>query len=217
MADSTIRTDAELRSHYREPSAGAIAKQIDHLDAQCRAFIAASPFVVVSTSDGGGRCDASPRGGQPGFVRVLDDHRLALPDLSGNNRLDTYANIVASPGVGMLFLLPGSDELLRVNGEGTLTTDPTVLAECSDGAMTPRVALVVRVQEAFVHCGKAIRRSGLWEPDRWLPADQRPDAVCMLRDHIGISNGAPMSVDTDTLRVALERDYTATQWQPGGE
>lgn len=215
MAEPTLRTDAELRALYRDPSAGAVAKQIDHLDDHCRDFLAASPFVVLSTSDGAGRCDASPRGGHPGFVCVLDDHRLALPDLSGNNRLDTYGNVLASPGVGLLCFVPGSEELLRINGRGELTTDPAVLAACADD-VTPKVALVVHVTEAFVHCGKAVRRSGLWDTERWLPEDRRPDAVCMLREHIGTSTGRPMSVDADSLRVALEQDYTDTQWRPGG-
>lgn len=152
----------DLRAHYRTPSRSSLAKQIDHLDGHCATFLARSPFVVVASASADGSCDVSPKGGRPGFVRVLDPHRLAIPDLGGNNRLDSLRNLVERSGVALLFCIPGLGETLRVNGTATITTDPDVLDACADGTLRPRVAIGVDVQEVYLHCGKALRRSELW-------------------------------------------------------
>jgi uncharacterized protein len=213
MADQTVITSVdELRAVYRPPSRPAVAKQIDHLDGNCRAFIAHSPFVTVATADADGRCDVSPKGGPPGFVRVLDDHQLAVPDLSGNNRLDSLENLVANAGIGLLFLVPGFGETLRVNGRATISTDPDVLAACAVGDVTPRVAVVVTVEEAYVHCAKALRRSGLWEPERWPDLAALPSAACMLRDHYGLPE-----MDVAAVERRLEESYDRTLWLAGGD
>jgi uncharacterized protein len=209
--DATL-TGAELRAIYRQPSRPAVAKEIDHLDANCAAFIAHSPFVVVSTADAGGRCDASPRGGPPGFVRVLDDRRLAVPDLSGNNRLDSFQNLLQNDGIGLLFLIPGLDETLRVNGRAIVTTDPAVLDACTVGELRPRVAVGVTVEAAYIHCGKAPRRAGLWDPGAWPDRSALPTIACMLRDHYGLPD-----MDTAAVERRLEDSYSLTMWLPGGD
>jgi hypothetical protein len=141
---------------------------------------------------------------------VLDDHRLALADLAGNNRLDTHRNLLARPAVGLLFLVPGVGEALRVNGRATLTTDPGVLARTAVDGRVPRLAIGVDVDTCFIHCAKAIRRAGMWEPSTWPSPEDRPSAACILRDHLGI-DVAPQVIEDD-----LERSYAKEMWQPGG-
>lgn len=207
--DHTIATVAALRHLYREPHELVVRKQIDHLDAAARGFVAASPFVVVATCGPGGG-DASPRGGPPGFVAVLDEHRIAFGDLAGNNRLDSHTNMLAHPEIGLLFLIPGVDETLRVNGRASLTTDPVVLDAVTIGGRRPRLAVGIDVRECFVHCAKAFRRSYLWSPTTWLPPDQRPSAACALRDHLNLD------VDPLVIEEDLEAGYRLTMWEPGG-
>lgn len=203
-------TDIEgLRAIYREPHELVQRKQIDHVDDAARAFVDASPFVVVATIGPAG-ADASPRGGAPGFVRVLDQHRLAMGDLAGNNRLDTHTNIVAQPRVGLLFMVPGVEETLRVNGRATLTTDPAVLDAVTADGKRPGMAIGIDVEECYIHCAKAFRRSKLWDPTSWPEAGNRPSAARALRDHIGLD--APAEV----IEADLEAGYRATLWDPGG-
>jgi uncharacterized protein len=198
-----------LRTVYRQPSGGALDKEIDHLDEGARSFIARSPFLVLATSSPAGT-DASPRGGPPGFVAVLDDHRLALGDLSGNNRLDSYSNVVENPEVGLLFLVPGVDETLRVNGRAALTTDPAVLDATTIDGRRPKVALGVEVDACYIHCAKAFRRARLWDAGSWLDPDERPQPVCILTGHLDID------VPPDVVAANLEKNYTETIWEPGG-
>ena len=199
----------DLRSHYRPLTDLVRRKEIDRVDAGARGFIERSPFVVIATAGPDG-VDASPRGGPPGFVAVLDEHRLAIGDLSGNNRLDTLANIVASPPVGLLFLVPGVDETLRVNGRATVTTDPSVLEAATIGDRRPKVAIGIDVDGCYVHCGKASRRGGLWDTTAWLAPEDRPSAACILKDHV------ELDLDPEVIERALEKDYRATLWESGG-
>jgi len=206
---SELRTQEELRARYRNPSQIALRKDIGRIDEAASTYIAASPFVVVaSTSDDG--CDASPRGGPPGFVAVLDEHRVAIPDLAGNNRLDTLGNLVAHPQVGLLFFVPGIDESLRVNGRATVTDDAAVLDACVVDGRRPRVAVVVDVEQCYIHCAKAFRRAGMWEPSSWLPVDERPKPECILQEHLA------WEADADNVREVLEQGYEATMWEVGG-
>src|SRR5262245_41005111 len=163
----TLGSEAELRTISSPPDKGAVAQQLDHLDDHCRAFIGHSPFVLIGTSGADGSGDVSPKGGPPGFVTVLDEHRLAMGELPGNNRIDSYINVVATGTVGMLFLIPGLDECLRVNGKGYAVTEPSVLEACAVGGKLPKVALGLEVTEAFIHCAKAIRRGQIWQPPNW--------------------------------------------------
>jgi uncharacterized protein len=141
---------------------------------------------------------------------VLDEHTVAFGDLAGNNRLDSYSNLVAHPEVGMLFLLPGSEENLRVNGRARVTTDEAVRERCAVDGRVPRVAVVVDVTECFVHCGKAVRRAGLWDVERWPSPDDHPSAAALLNGHLDLGR------DPDDIQASLEEGYRATLWEPGG-
>jgi uncharacterized protein len=184
--DDVIRTPGELGELYDEPSDGVRTKAIAHIDEHCRAFIARSPFVLVATADEDGRCDVSPRGGAPGFVSVLDDSRLAMPDASGNNRLDTLHNIVQTGRVGLLFLIPGLAETLRVNGRACISRDPQLLAQHVTQGKTPKVVIGVDLDEAFLHCAKAFIRSTLWDASTWPDRDGLARPAQIWKDHMGM-------------------------------
>jgi len=198
----TLTGRDELRALYREPSALVKRKKIDHIDASVRAFVEAAPFCLLATANAAGRCDVSPRGGPAGFVRVLDEHRLALPDLSGNNLLDSLENILANPHVGLLFVLPGRDETLRLEGEAALTTDPEVLASWDGELRRPKLAIGVEVGEAFVHCAKSFRRAGVWDVETWAGYAGAPDACQLLVE------GMALEISAAQLRVDLEKGYS---------
>jgi PPOX class probable FMN-dependent enzyme len=210
MDEHTIDDVDGLRRHYRPPSKLVLDKGIDHVDDAVRGFLARAPLVVLATTSESGT-DASPRGGPPGFVTALDDQRLAFGDLSGNNRLDSYTNLVTHPEVGMLFLVPGLDETLRVNGRASITSDPEVLARCTIADRMPEVAVVVEVDECFIHCAKALRRAAVWDPSTWPDDDERPSAAAALNDHLGLG------VDPKVIEADLEAGYAATMWLPAGE
>ncbi len=207
-----LRSPSELREVYRQPQQGALAKQLDHLDGHCRRLIAHAPFLVLATASAEGACDASPRGGPPGFVTVLDDHRLGIPDLAGNNRLDSMSNIVTSAGVALWFCIPGLDETLRVNGRAAVTIDPGTRAACTVGGIEPRVVIGVDVVDAYIHCAKALRRAGLWQPERWPDLSDLPSVPAMLRDHCNLPDQ-----DEAAVHQRLEAAYATTMWQAGGE
>jgi PPOX class probable FMN-dependent enzyme len=203
-------TDAELRTLYRRPGQGSLDKEVGHLDAHCRDFIAHAPFAVLATTDGDGRVDTSPKGGPPGFVSVLDDAHLAIPDMAGNNRLDSLGNIVRCGAVSVLFMVPQVGETLRVVGMGSLSTAPEVLGRCQVERMVPNVAIVVQVTTAYIHCAKALRRSGLWEPERWPDVTDMASPACMLRDHMRLERTA------DEMQQYLDEAYVRTTWAMGG-
>ncbi|HEX7154072.1 MAG TPA: pyridoxamine 5'-phosphate oxidase family protein [Thermoanaerobaculia bacterium] len=192
----------DLRSHYAAPGERTLKKQLARLDGHCRNFIQLSPFVVVATANGA-QLDASPRGGAPGFVKVVDDVTLWLPDSPGNNRLDTLANIVASGRAGLLFLIPGVDETLRINGAARISVDPAKLAHFATEKRTPRVVVEITVEEAFLHCAKALMRSRLWADEARQDRGVLPTMGQMLADHIG--DGTP--VETQEQMIArYQRD-----------
>lgn len=169
----------ELTALYREPGGRALDKEVDRLDAGMAEFVDRSPFLVLATSDGAGSIDASPRGGPAGFVRRLDDRHIAIPDLNGNNRLDSYRNLVAHPYAGVLMLIPGKDETLRINGPAALTNDPDLLAGFTKELRPPKLAVVIETAEVFGHCAKAFRRGKLWQPDEWARFADAPDLAAM--------------------------------------
>lgn len=172
-------------SAYPEPGGRAVAKEIDRLDRHCRAFIGLSPFAVLSSATAEGEPDVSPRGGLPGFVKVLDEHRLMLPDRLGNNRLDSLRKISANPRVAMLFMVPGIDETLRVYGDTDVTDAASAPVAAEERGRPPRSVLVLRVRKAFFHCAKALMRAELWNPDAQVPRDALPSTGQILRDHAG--------------------------------
>jgi uncharacterized protein len=201
---------AGLRARYRPPHPNVVAKSIDHIDDAAADFIARSPLFVLATSGPDGT-DASPRGGRAGFVRVLDERRIAFGDLSGNNRLDSYANLADQPSVGLLFVVPGLDETLRVNGDAWLTDDDDVLDRCRIDDRAPRVAVVVEVRECYLHCAKALRRAAIWVTSTWPAHGERPSAGRILNDHLRLG------VEPSVIEAELEAGYAATIWEPGGQ
>ena len=174
-----------LRQLYAGPQPRAVKKEIAALDIHCRRFISLSPFVVLATSDKAHHLDASPRGGAPGFVKVTDSGDLLLPDAPGNNRLDSFTNIVETGRIGLLCLIPGVDETLRINGRAALSTAPDDLARCADAKRTPKVVVRIAVEEAYLHCAKALMRSRLWDPEAQIDRSALPSLGQMLRDQIG--------------------------------
>jgi PPOX class probable FMN-dependent enzyme len=181
-----------LRALYREPSERSLCKQLDRLDVHCRRFIALSPFLVIASADAEGHVDASPRGGDPGFVKVLDEHTVLIPDAPGNNRLDSMQNLVVRPGVGLLFMVPGVDETLRINGRASLRTDAALIDLCANERRRPPLVVAVQVQEAYLHCAKALMRSKLWDSAARQERSVLPSMGQMLKDQIG-SPGEPES------------------------
>ena len=159
-----VRTQEDLRTHFGRVSSLAEKKVIHRLDRFCRDFIALSPFLVLASSDGQGNADASPRGDAPGFVAVLDDVTLLIPDRRGNNRVDSFGNILASPGVGLIFFVPGINETLRINGRAEISQDPELLTPLAVQNVVPVIGLKVHVEQTYFHCGKALMRSKLWNP-----------------------------------------------------
>jgi PPOX class probable FMN-dependent enzyme len=177
-----ITDAAALRDFYGEISGLSKQKELTRLDKHCRAFIALSPFLVLATSDDAGRLDASPRGDAPGFVLVLDDTTLLLPDRPGNNRVDSYNNIVANPGVATVFFVPGIEETLRVNGRARVTTDAALLAAAEAMGKVPRAGLLIDVEQAFFHCAKALKRSHLWDASRHVERSAFPSLGKIIAD-----------------------------------
>ena len=196
---------AELRALVGEPSELAKKKQIDHLDAHCVEFIAHAPFLVLATADAAGDCDASPKGDAPGFVMVLDERHLVIPDRPGNKRFDGMRNILENPHVGLIFFVPGREETLRVNGRATITRDPALLDRMEVGGKRPTLAIGVEVEEVFMHCAKAFKRSGLWHPDKWPDTSTMAPAACMLFDH-----AKPTDQTVEELARRLEIAYVKT-------
>jgi PPOX class probable FMN-dependent enzyme len=180
-----ITTLDALRSLYALPRERSVKKSIPQLDAHCTRFIGLSPLLVVASSGADGTQDASPRGGEPGFVKVLDAHTLLLPDAPGNNRLDTLENLVQTGQIGLLFMVPGVDETLRVNGTAVLSTAPADLALCQDAKRLPKLVIRVTVQAAYLHCAKALMRSALWDPSRHVARSTLPSMGEMMKDQIG--------------------------------
>lgn len=201
---------AALREVYRPPRQPSLDKEVDHLDRHCRDFIAHSPFVVLATATAdGARVDVSPKGGTPGFVAVLDEHRLAIPDMSGNNRLDSLRNIVEGGRAALLFFVPGVEETMRVNGTAAVSMDPEVRASAAVAGKEPNVCVVVTVDTAFIHCAKALKRAGLWDVDRWPDTSAMATPACMLKDHIG-------GMTLEQSQARLDASYAATTWEMGG-
>ncbi|MCA9845051.1 MAG: pyridoxamine 5'-phosphate oxidase family protein [Dehalococcoidia bacterium] len=181
-----ITTEAELREVAGNPSKGAVAKAIDRIDEHFAGFIAQSPFMLIGTSDAAGNQDVSPKGDPPGFVRVLDEHTLAIPDRPGNRRADTLSNMLQNPRVALYFLVPGVRETLRVQGRATIVRDEALRASMAVGDKAPHLAIVVDVEEAFMHCAKCMVRSNLWEPESWPPTGTVPDLGAALVDQLGL-------------------------------
>ena len=197
-----IADEPALRALLGTPSELVLKKQITALDGHCRTFIALAPFVAVATADAAGRADVSPRGDAPGFVQVLDDYRLAIPERPGNRRADTLRNVLQTGRVGLLFIIPGFEETLRVNGRAWLTRDAALLERMTARGKMPPLAIGVAVEEAFLHCAKAFKRSRLWEADSWPSREALPSLASMLLDQAG-----PCDVTLDELERQVADSY----------
>jgi hypothetical protein len=183
---AAITSESDLRALHAPPKARTLRKQLDRLDRHCRRFIELSPFVVMATADAEGRMDATPRGGEPGFVTVADERTLLLPDRRGNNRLDSLSNLTEHPEIGLLFLIPGVDESLRANGSVELRTDPDLVEPFRVGRSAPAVVLRITLREAYLHCGKAMMRSRLWSQEAKIDRSELPPLGVMLREQTGV-------------------------------
>jgi PPOX class probable FMN-dependent enzyme len=193
----------ELAGFYGPPSDVVVSKVIDRLDGHCRDFVARAPFVLVATAAADGRCDVSPKGGPPGFVAILDERRLAVPDAPGNRLIDSLRNIVDSSRAGLLFVIPGLEETLRVNGRAFLTRDPGVLDLFTGESRQPRLAIGVEVEEVFLHCAKAFKRSSLWEPAAWPDRSGLARAAEIWRDHMALDD-----LTTEHVQELVDDDYS---------
>jgi hypothetical protein len=182
-----VTSEEELRAVLGFPAPRAVNKEISQLDRHCRAIISRSPFVLIASCDAEGRMDVSPKGDPPGFVKVLDDSALAIPDRPGNRRADTFANVLRNPRVGLLFLIPGKLETLRVNGRASIVRDSALREQMGVAGKIPELALVVTVEQAFIHCAKCMIRSHLWEREHWPDLAGLPSQARCLLDHAKLS------------------------------
>jgi PPOX class probable FMN-dependent enzyme len=176
-----ITSVEQLREIVSPPRDAALRKQIDALDEHCRDFIARSPFVFIATSNAAGDCDVSPKGDAPGFVKVIDDHTLIIPDRRGNQRLDSITNMIENPHVGLLFIIPGVEWTLRVNGAATIVRDDEIRESLAAQGVVPELAIAVDVEEAFLHCPKCFLRAKLWDTETFVPREEQPSFAAILK------------------------------------
>ncbi|GAA4332281.1 pyridoxamine 5'-phosphate oxidase family protein [Flaviaesturariibacter amylovorans] len=200
---NVITTADELRALVGTPSELVQHKAITHLDAHCTDFIGRSPLLFISSADASGRCDVSPRGDAPGFVQVLSPQRLLIPERPGNKRLDTLRNILEHPGVGLVFLIPGLGEALRVNGTAKLVRDEALLRRMEAQGKVPLLAITVEVEECYLHCGKAFKRAQLWSPESWPDPATLPRAAAILSDH-----ASTVRMTEPEVALLLQESYT---------
>lgn len=210
-----VLDSTSLRAALGQPGESARLKHVAELDEHCRRILALAPFAVVATAGADGRCDASPRGGPPGFIRVLSPTRLAIAELPGNRLFDGAQNLAENPHAALLVMVPGVVETLRVEGRARLSTDDALRVATALDDRLPWGALVLDVEQAFVHCGKAFKRSRLWEPQSWPEPQERPRMGQVLRDHMAApgptgSTAAPPTVED--VETGLEEAYRERLW-----
>ena len=200
----TDLSSSDLEAIYPKPSPRVIAKARPEIDTHAKKFIAMSPFCVLATSGSDGSVDASPRGGNPGFVNVAGPNRLLLPDRSGNNRIDSFRNIVEGSGfVQLIFFVPGIDETLRVGGKGKLSAAPELLASMVEYGKLPRAVLSIAVHEAYFHCGKALMRSKLWSADKQVERAVMPSIAEVIHDQTALGDPEPQAQVEARYRTQL--------------
>jgi PPOX class probable FMN-dependent enzyme len=205
--EHVVTSEHELREIVGVPGARAVRKERAALDVHCREFIARSPLLLLATSGADGRCDVSPKGDAPGFVLVLDEHRLVIPDRPGNKRLDGMLNLISNPHVGLLFIVPGREETLRVNGRAYITRDPELLQRSAIQGKTPLLAIGVDVEQCFLHCAKAFLRSHVWAPDQWPPRDALPSLARVLFNQIKPEGVTVEDYERDIQETNAKRLY----------
>lgn len=200
---STVTTLEQLVEIQGTPGKLAANKVIHYLDENCRDFIQHSPFVTLSTSNLKGDCDASPRGDAPGFAMVLDSKTLVLPERIGNKRMDSMRNLLENPSIGLLFMIPGQNETLRINGKAKISDDSRLLEPLEERGHIPNVAIVVEVEECFIHCAKAFIRSKLWKPDEWPETTALTKPAKMIAAHVKLDG-----VDESSVQSSLNESYS---------
>ncbi|MEM7543647.1 MAG: pyridoxamine 5'-phosphate oxidase family protein [Pseudomonadota bacterium] len=203
----TITEEENLREIIGQPMDLAVKKAIDHLDKHCQAYIERSPFVCVGTSSPDGACDVSPRGDAPGFVQIIDEKTLFLPDRPGNNRVDTMGNIVENGHTGLLFLIPGFQETLRVNGTAEIIQDEELLTNATVKNKTPKVGILVHVEEAYLHCAKAIKRSKLWDPESIQDRTEMPSLGKIILEQTAPPEEPPTEDVVTHVDEVIEDNY----------
>jgi len=199
-APIALDSEGDLRTVYAEPSRTVVDKCFPHLDKHSRRFLELSPFFCIGSSRANGLGDVSPRGGEPGFVHAIDDTHIAFPDRPGNNRLDTLGNIVHQPAVGLLFFLPGVEDMLRINGLARVTTEPVLMDRFVHDGKPPRSVVLIEIREAYFHCSKALRRSDLWNPEKKLPKGDFPTLGQIARDQFRLD------IPASDIDLAREED-----------
>lgn len=199
---NTIKTVEELREITGNPSELVNNKVISYIDEHCRGFIAKSPFLTISTADASGYCDVSPRGDEAGFVYVLNEGQLIIPERPGNKRMDSMRNILKNPNIGLLFFIPGLGETLRINGKASVIHDQELLEKMAVKGKSPLLGIGVDVEECFIHCAKAFRRSGLWNPETWASGEDLPKGAKILAAHAKLPN-----VDEEAIGEILQKSY----------
>lgn len=205
-----VKDEQDLRSGFSATHGIALDKCMDHLDKHAKDFVNRSPFMCIGTQSVDGTADVSPRGDPRGFVKILDDKTLLIPDRPGNNRLDTLTNILSNPAVGLIFMVPGFDDTMRVNGAAKITRDPDLLSLMTMQGRSPSVAIVVTVTEVFIHCAKAFRRSKLWDPASHQDRSQMPSLMNIVLDQ---TTGAPRDPEEmKVLDAKLEDGYKKSMY-----
>lgn len=201
-----IETRDQLRELYGSVSDNAVKKALPMLEPHSRNFIARSPFLLIGSQDRNGRGDVTPRGDKPGFVQVLDDRTIAIPDRPGNKRLDTFENILDNPGVGLIFFIPGMNETLRIEGEARLTDDEALREHCAAEGKPALAVLVVKIRTHYMHCAKAFMRSKLWQPETWRPRSEMPTLGQIVRDQ------QDLAMTADAIDEGLAEAYRRSLW-----
>ena len=205
---AAIETLQQLRSMYLPAKERAVKKQLSRLDHHCRNFLALARFAVLSTCDKAGNMDASPRGGEAGFIQVIDDNTVIIPDWTGNNRLDTFSNIIDTGRIGAIFLVPGVEEALRINGTASLRNDEAFTSLCEVNGRYPKLVVHIAVKEAYLHCAKAIMRGQLWAPEAKVERKVLPTMNEMLREQIGQTEPAEPQ---EVMRARHQSELYSTQ------
>jgi hypothetical protein len=202
-----LSSEADLRQHYENAQGLSVAKQRPKLDRHSRHFIAKSPFLCIATSNREGKADISPRGDPPGFVQIVDDETIAIPDRPGNNRLDTMVNITENPEVAVIFFIPGIEDTLRLAGRARIERDETLLKAAAVNGKVPKVAIVVEVREVFFHRAKALRRSRLWDASTFRPRGEFPSIARMILDQTSDKGVCDNEVEVAEADRGVEENY----------
>lgn len=210
MTTTVFETEEALRAVMGHPMDLAVRKALPRLDKYCKAFVERAPFMCLGTSDAAGRTDVSPRGDQPGFVLVLDDSRLFIPERPGNARYDSLTNILSNPQVGLLFFVPGYEDMLRVNGRARLIHDDALMARCTVNGKAPKIGIEVAVEEAYLHCAKALRRSKLWDASIQRDRAELPTLGRMILEQTAEAGSAPDAEVVRTVDEFIDENYRTT-------